>query len=153
MSVKDAVAMVRADLGDSGDSDGWTQYLLLDEIDRRRPAGSRLSSVTILAQRFLSRLAWHGLDPEHQRWLKREPITQLAAAVLPWARRAVDYANLMSQIERQESDAIDFAAIEIADAVQTLRFAESPQASLRRRRASIPTIEMRMSVLLLASGC
>jgi hypothetical protein len=127
-SASDAVEMVRADLGDTGDPEGWTQYLLLDEIE----SASRLGDIeqrTILAQRFLSRLAWHGLDPEHQRWLKREAITQLAAAVLPWARRAVDYANLISQIERQESDAIDLAAIQIADAVQTLRFAESPQAT------------------------
>jgi hypothetical protein len=34
----------------------------------------------------------------------------------------------MRQIERQETDAIDLAAIEIADAVQTLRFAESADA-------------------------
>lgn len=34
----------------------------------------------------------------------------------------------MNQIERQESDAIDLATIEIADALQALRFAESPQA-------------------------
>lgn len=128
MPVKDAVDMVRADLTDTGDSGGWTQYLLLDEIDSASSSG-HVEQRTIVAQRFLSRLSWHGLDLEHQRWLKREAITQLAAVVLPWARKAVDYAHLMSQIERQESDAIDLANIEIADAVQTLRFAENPQAT------------------------
>ncbi len=127
MPVADAVKIVRADLGDSGDSDGWARYLLLDEIENAAQPG-QIEQRNILAQRFLSRLEWHGLDPEHRRWLEREPVTQLALAVQPWACRAVDYANLLSQLERQESDAIDIAAIEIADTVQTLRFAESTQA-------------------------
>lgn len=128
ISVQDALADVRHDLDSTGDFQGWTNYLLLDEIENASQP-DQVEQRTILAQRFLSRLYWHGLDAEQQRWLKSKSITQLAAAVLPWARRAVDYANLLSQIERQENDAIDLAAIQIADAVQTLRFAANPQAN------------------------
>ena len=48
--------------------------------------------------------------------------------IQPWARNAVDYASLLSQIERHEADAIDLAALDIAGAAQTLRFAENPKA-------------------------
>jgi hypothetical protein len=83
---------------------------------------------TILAQRLLSRTDWHGLDPEQQRWLMRDSVAQLSSTIRPWAQDAVDYASLMYQIERQESDAIDLAAIDIASAFQTLRFAENATA-------------------------
>lgn len=128
ITVAEAVEGVRADLVETGDSDGWEKYLLLDEVEQALHRGKQ-DQRTILAQRLLSRLAWHGLDPEHQRWLQRDAVTDLATAVQPWAREAVDYAALMGQIERQESNAIDMSAIEIAGAVQTLRFADSKQAN------------------------
>jgi hypothetical protein len=40
----------------------------------------------------------------------------------------VDYASLLGQIERQESDAIDLGGIDVARATQSLRFASSPDA-------------------------
>ncbi len=126
-SIQAAVEAVRADLSETGDVTGWTQYLLLDRISEATSV-EQLDQRSVLAQRFLSRLTWHRLDPEQLRWLERDSITTLASAIRPWARDAVDYANLMSQIERQESNTIDLAAIDIADAVQTLRFAENPAA-------------------------
>jgi hypothetical protein len=126
-SIVDALERVRADLDETGDVNGWAEYLLLDELNEFALAG-RSEQRPILAKRFLSRLSWHALDSEQRRWLERDSITQLAAAIRPWARSAVDYANLMSLIERQESDTVDLVAIEIADAVQTLRFADNPKA-------------------------
>lgn len=125
-SLKAAILSVEHDIQSSGDQQGWNDYLLMDEIEdaENRPSDQR----AILAQRFLSRLTWHGLDPEHQQWLSRPSVVALSEAIQPWAHDAVDYANLLSQIERQESNAIDLVAIDIASAVQTLRFAESEQA-------------------------
>ncbi|TWU46085.1 hypothetical protein Poly51_54800 [Rubripirellula tenax] len=127
-----AVEIVRNELTETGDEDGWAAYLLLDEI--QTAANSQFREVarreerSIVAQRLLSRLSWHALQEDHLQWLDRASVRTLASVIRPWARGAVDYADLMDQIERQESDALDMAAIEIADAVQTLRYADNPQA-------------------------
>ncbi len=124
-SLEVALAAVRQDLPETGDDQGWRRYLLLDELQdllRSDPLEQR----KIVAQRLLSRLKWHGLDPEHVHWLERDSIAQLAEAVRPWASTAVDYASLMNHIERQETDSIDLTAIEIANTIQSLRFAENP---------------------------
>lgn len=127
-----SVQNVRSDLHQTGDEAGWTAYLLLDEVENAATAKYRdvakREERSIVAQRLLSRLSWHALQEVHLRWLDRDSVRELAAAVRPWARGAVDYADLLGQIERQEADAIDLAAIEIADAVQTLRFADNPYA-------------------------
>ena len=126
-SIGQAIDAVRTDLVETGDEPGWRRYLLLDDIDG---AGDQvtLEERTVLAQRFLSRLDWHRLAPEQKEWLQRQSVTELAALIRPWAQDAVDYVSLLGQIERQESDAIDLAAIDIASAVQTLRFAKNPKA-------------------------
>ncbi len=127
-----AVNAVRSELFETGDEAGWTTYLLLDEIESAASSkygdDATPENRSIVAQRLLSRLSWHVLQEVHLRWLDRASVRQLSDAVRPWARGAVDYADLMSQIERQESDALDLAAIEIADAVQTLRFADNSDA-------------------------
>lgn len=116
---------LKRDIAVTGDTDAWSKFLLLEEIESAsREASSR--DRTILAQRLLSRLEWHGLDDEQSRWLKRASVKNLANVVRPWARGAVDYANLLRQIERQEADAIDLGAIDIANSVQSLRFADTP---------------------------
>ena len=120
------IGQIRRELHETGDAAGWDKYLMLPEI-----AGAATKDVdkrTIVAQRFLSRLDWHGLDPVHRDWLNRPSVNQLIQAVQPWARTAVDYASLLNQIERQEADSIDLAAVDIAGAVQTLRFADNPKA-------------------------
>lgn len=127
-----AVQDVRSELYQTGDEAGWTAYLLLDEVEDAATAKYRdvakREERSIVAQRLLSRLSWHALQEVHLQWLDRASVRELAAVVRPWARGAVDYADLLGQIERQEADAIDLAAIEIADAVQTLRFADNPHA-------------------------
>ncbi|TWU51632.1 hypothetical protein [Rubripirellula reticaptiva] len=125
-----AIASVRGELPKTGDEAGWSSYLLLDEIESAAISNSReiakREERSLVAQRLLSRLSWHALQEVHLGWLDRESVRQLSSTIRPWARGAVDYADLLAQIERQESDAIDMAAIEIADAVQTLRFADNP---------------------------
>ena len=121
------VEQVRIDLEQTGDVAGWNLFLMLDEIQKAAKR-SDPEPRAVLAQRFLSRLKWHQLNDEQLRWLQRESVTELAAAIRPWTQKAIDYADLMVQIEQQEANAIDLAAIDIASAAQTLRFAESPEA-------------------------
>ena len=128
--VEDALDAVVQELGNTGDLQGWSDFLLIDELtdaisDRRGNVESR----SIVAQRVLSRLDWHALDGEHTRWLRRDSVMNLAAAIRPWTHAVVDYSELLRQIERQESDAIDLASIDIASAVQSLRYSENSNAS------------------------
>jgi hypothetical protein len=126
-SIAAAIAAVQADLDETGDANGWKDYLLLDQVRELNEAGQS-ERRPIMAKRLLTRLTWHGLDPDHSEWLQRDSVKQLAEAIRPWARGAVDYAKLMTLIERQESDAIDLVSVQISDAIQTLRFADNPKA-------------------------
>lgn len=133
-----AVTRVRQELPETGDPEGWESYLLLPELEYLAGhAGAAVKDSRefesldrqrlVACQRLLSRLQWHGLDASHQAWLERDSVRTLAATVRPWGRSVVDFAQLMGQIESQESDLIDLASLEIADAVQALRFADRPE--------------------------
>ena len=104
--------------------------LLLDELaEAASPRHNGGTSRSVIAQRLLSRLDWHALEAEHMRWMRRDSIMNLAAAIRPWTQSAVDFSELLRQVERQESDSIDLATIDIASAVQSLRFSENPHTS------------------------
>lgn len=128
VTFNNAMAEVHADLLETGDQDAWGRYLLLDDLGNATVEPDREQRV-LLAQRFLSRLQWHRLNPEQRRWLERQSIVELARLVRPWAQDAVDYANLMHQIELQEADDLNVVAIELANATQTLRYADNPMAN------------------------
>lgn len=119
-----AVQVLHRDLDQTGDVDGWRDYLMLDEIESALmdPSVERLS----LAQAFLSRLHYHAMDADAREFVARDSVTQLAKYIRPWAGGAVDYAKLMQQIERLESDPTDLASMEIADAIATLSHYDSP---------------------------
>jgi hypothetical protein len=149
LATEDAIAAVRDDLQPTGDAQGWDRYLLLDEIENAGQLEDEASRRR-LAQRFLSRLQWHRLSGEQQRWLAGESITNLARLLRPWAQDAVDYAKLLQQIEMQESDPPDLASAEIAAAVQTLRHADNPLA--RRVAEAIDTYYRNANVRMAVSA-
>lgn len=122
------IANLRADASASDDVDGWLRFLMIDELEEANQSRSTdLRRVT--AQRFLSRLTWHQLRDEQRKWLDRATVRRLEVAMRRWSATPLDYAALLAQIERQESDAIDLGGIDVASAVQTLRFAESKEAN------------------------
>ncbi len=122
------VSTLRAETLSTPDEEGWLQFLLLNDVESANvqgdPAARRMT-----AQRFLSRLMWHRLSDEHRAWLDRETIRSLSIVMRRWAATPMDFASLLAQIERQESDAIDLGAIDVASAVQAMRFAESREAN------------------------
>lgn len=126
-SITAAIKAVEVELEETGDVAGWREYLLLEQISELNVDGQS-ERRSILAKRMLSRLSWHGLDSNHTEFLQRDSIQQLADAIRPWTHAAIDYAKLMNQLEQQESDPIDLVAVQISDAVQTLRFADNPKA-------------------------
>lgn len=125
--VEQLIARVAHDVAASEDPDGWQHYLLLDELAQANGSEDQAER-RIAAQRFLARLSWYGLTPAQQTWIERDSIGALQSAVRRWAVAPVDYAALLGQLERQESDAIDLGAIDVARAVQSLRYASSPEA-------------------------
>ena len=122
------LAALRIEAITSDDSEGWLRFLMIDEIEAAdQSPNADLRRIT--AQRFLSRLTWHRLGDEQRKWLDRASVRSLEGIMRRWAASPLDYAALLAQIERQESDTIDLGAIDVAAAVQTLRFAESPEAN------------------------
>lgn len=127
VDVQFCIAAVAAELTGLEDGESWSRFLLLDELS----AACREASDTrrrLASQRFLSRLDWFGLTPTQQAWLNRDTISALAGAVRPWAVGPVDYAALLGQLERQETDTIDLGGIDVARGAQSLRFASSVEA-------------------------
>ncbi len=122
------IQSVRTDVLASDDPEGWSEFLMLDELETVNQ-GADADARRIAAQRFLSRLSWHRLSDEHRAWLDRQSVRNLAITLRRWAATPLDYSALLGQIERQESDSIDLGGIDVASAVQTLRFAESHEAN------------------------
>lgn len=122
------IDQVRQDALASDDADGWLQFLMIDELETANQSGDA-DERRLVAQRLLSRLSWHRLSEEHREWLDRSSLRNLSIQLRRWAAKPLDYAGLLAQIERQESDAIDLGGIDVASAVQTLRFAESREAN------------------------
>ena len=127
LPLKLSVQQVRDDLVETGDVHGWNTFLMLDQLLEQAKSGTAASRA-ILSQRLMSRLQWHSLESEQSQWLRRESMDQLVAVIRPWAHTVVDYVALLNQLEQQEANAIDLAAVDIASAVQTLRFADNPAA-------------------------
>tara|TARA_R110002049_G_scaffold47902_2_gene138475 strand:- start:3009 stop:6335 length:3327 start_codon:yes stop_codon:yes gene_type:complete len=124
MPIGELTAAVKRELAETGDQSGWRTFLLLDELEEAA-SQYQMDARAEIARRFLSRLQHDSLHPSHQQWLERSSVTSLANAVRPWTNHAIDYANLLNEIERQETDSLEISTSDIATAVQTLRFAEN----------------------------
>jgi len=126
--VESAVEQVREDLVPTGDVAGWNSFLMLDEILKQGQDSGDHKKRALLSQRLMSRLEWHSLGKLQSDWLRRPSIENLVAVIRPWSHTVIDYSELLKQLEQQESNSIDLAAVDIAGAAQTLRFAENPVA-------------------------
>lgn len=122
------ISDVQSDASQSDDAEGWNRFLMTDDLVAAHQSGDHVER-RMVAQRVLSRLDWHRLSHAQQAWLDRPSIRNLSIQLHRWAATPVDYSGLLAQLERQESDAIDLGAIDVASAVQTLRFAESREAN------------------------
>jgi len=119
---------VRNELDDTGDRDGWIAFLLLDEIEAAA-ASDEVETRALVAQRFLSRLDHHSLQGDHREWLRRDSLRDLASAMQTWTAQPIDYARLLGDLERGETDSIDLAAIKVSEAFQSLRFSDDLDAA------------------------
>lgn len=127
VSATEALDAVEAEFKATGDADGWYRFLAINELRAAFTSGDD-SAKSDAAQLFLTRLQWPSLTQEHQDWLRTAPFQSLADVTRPWATRAIDYASLLHQIERAESNAIDLVTTEIAESMRALSFASHPRA-------------------------
>lgn len=126
--ITNTIEQLRDELVETGDVEGWNNFLLLDEINEATDSDDA-DARSLLAQRFLSRLDHHSLDGAHREWLQRDTIHVLASVMQTWTAQPIDYARLLSDIERGETDSIDLAAIKVSEAFQSLRFSNDADAA------------------------
>lgn len=122
-SIRELVHDLRTDLPLTGDASGWNTFLLLEPISEIETLVD-YNERALLAQRFLSRLHYQGLSGAHVRWLDRASVRHLAEALHPLTMKPVDYVDLLTDIERQESDTIDLASLKVTEALQSLRYTD-----------------------------
>jgi hypothetical protein len=126
--VADLVVAVREKLSETGDVEGWNRFLLLNEIETAAVSDDA-DERALLAQRFLSRLNHYSLQGEHRQWLQQDAVMNLASVLQSWTAQPIDYARLLSDLERGETDSIDLAAIKVSEVYQSLRFSDSLDAA------------------------
>jgi hypothetical protein len=122
-SVDKIIEQVREHIAATGDVEGWSTYLLVNDIERLANEPDA-EARRLTAQRLLSRVHWDGLSEDQVAWLDHSSLHLLTARVRPWTDTPVDYTALLAQLERQEADALDLGSIDVATAVQALRFSE-----------------------------
>ncbi len=117
-----AIQAVSDRLATTGDVSNWRQYLMLDELTAWAnssqddwQAGNQLALVA------LSRLHWQRLSEPQQRFLAHSEFEELGAHLLIWGREAIDYRQLLSELETMESDPISRVRGQLASSVQVLR--------------------------------
>ena len=125
--VTQSINALASEFATTGDGDGWRRFLAIDQLSQAFTSGDD-SAKSDAAQLYLSRLDWTTLTAEQKEWLNGPAFQRLADAARPWASSAIDYASLLHQIERAESNAIDLVTSEIAESMRALRYASHPRA-------------------------
>lgn len=117
-----AIHAVGEKIGTTGDAANWRKYLMLDELTAWASsqqddwqAGNQLALIT------LSRLHWQRLSESQQRFLAQSEFEELGSHLLVWGRDAIDYRQLLSELETLEADPISRVRSQLAGSVQVLR--------------------------------
>jgi len=119
------IAAVRKSIAATEDTEGWSQYLMLDRLQEL--AEGRIDSEVdqvALARKVLGRITSSRVSPVQRRILKSEPVHRLADQVHPLTLKPVDYRKLLTDIETLESNPVHRCSNDLADAIQSLRFSE-----------------------------
>ncbi len=107
----------------------WHEYLLLDQLrdladpTRAVPAATRSQ----LARDVLLRLESAQATPAAERYFASGPWQELANQLRHWVVEPVDYALLLSDLERLEQTGAEEAIREVAGHYERLRWSSSPQ--------------------------
>lgn len=118
----------RKALASTDDIAGWNSYLMLDRIEdlAQGRIGSKDDQIQV-ARQFLHRVTSTKVSPEQLRVLRSAAIHRLADQVHPLTIKPVDYRKLIVDIETLESNSVHRCSVDVADAVESLRFSEHPE--------------------------
>ncbi len=127
-----AIAAVDQKLGKTGDTAAWRTYLMLEELTAwstsQQDNWHEGNNLALLA---LSRLHWTRLSESQRRFLAQPEFEELGAHLLIWGREAIDYRQLLTQLETFEEQPIDRVSGQLAGAIQVLRLSRvEPQQQL-----------------------
>lgn len=127
-----AIATVNERLSGTGDAASWRSYLMLDELTKwSATPQDDWSEGNALALQALSRLHWSRMTEQQRRFLAQPEFEELGAQLLVWGREAIDYRQLLTQLETFEEQPIDRVGGELAGAIQVLRLSRvEPQQEL-----------------------
>lgn len=120
------LAQVRRALKGTSDVDNWTEFLLLDQIDRLA-SGQVVEPAEQMeiAQEFLGRLTFSRISEDQKKVLTSREIQALAENIRPLTVSPVDYRKLLLDIESIEEVSVHRCGEDIAQVIQSLRFSDS----------------------------
>lgn len=122
-----AIAEVEKFIEAAQDKAGWNRYLLLDDLKSWTTSSSEQWRVgNQLSRSFLSRIYWARLDGSQKEMLQHPSINRLADGLSSWGRDPIDYRHLLMSIEKIEQDMSSRMVHTVADTIQILRNAETP---------------------------
>lgn len=126
--IRESLQQVRELVSQTGDAEGWSKYLLLQEIEDVLATESPSSKTTgPVARRFLARVTWQRLTDEQIDFLYKEQIVKLREQLYPWAQQPVNYRRMLVELELLEEDPINRCRASLADSLQSLRFSPQPE--------------------------
>ncbi len=122
------IRSAEAKLGQTGDGPAWRKYLMLDELTQWANSSQEIwSEGNHLALSALSRIHWQRLNENQKRFLAAPEFEDLAAHLLVWGRDAVDYRQLLTELETLEEDPISRVSSSLASTVQVLRLSREEE--------------------------
>lgn len=118
--------VVRSALEATADSSNWSEFLMLDQIEKLASGGLVNQQQQIqVAQEFLGRLTFSRVSEDQKKVLASREIQTLAEDVRALTVIPVDYRKLLLDIESIEESSVHRSCEDVAEAIQSLRFADS----------------------------
>ncbi len=123
---REELEQIQSEVSKTGDVQGWSTYLVLDDLYRlAQSTDAPADQAALIARKFLSRVAWQRVNERQHALLSSEPVQRLARKLQPLAYGPVDYRQLLADLEAMEIDPIHRSRYSVAQQVLSLRFASS----------------------------
>ena len=120
------LAIIRNALRGTSDAQNWADFLLLDRIEELANGTMQSESQQIaLAQEFLGRLTYGRVSGDQKKVLASREVQKIAEDLRPLTALPVDYRKVLLDIESIEESSVHRCSEDIAETIQSLRFADS----------------------------
>jgi hypothetical protein len=120
------LAIIRNALRGTSDAQNWADFLLLDRIEELANGSMQSESQQIaLAQEFLGRLTYGRVSGDQKKVLASREVQKIAEDLRPLTALPVDYRKVLLDIESIEESSVHRCSEDIAETIQSLRFADS----------------------------